>query len=456
MNRLVVLDDTAKTAADQLRQVEPREGGAFYLLYEGKGQSRAASRLLMTKQIPPIAGAWESQDSDMLRPSAQWVSAAISHATEAHSGLLFIHSHPDPSYPIGLSYSDRSSFLSLADTLAPMLDGPFAAVVVHPNGWAGFLWSGRRIVPVDKVVAIGRTMRFLSPMQKLNDSNLDSRQHDALGTVHHRLRRLSVAVVGCGGLGSPIAEQLVRMGVAELTLIDHDVLDSDSNVRRVFGSTAADLGAPIPPPKVDIMARHLEKLGLGVHIHPINGDVRKEEVFRALLDCDLVFNATDTHGSRAVVNELASTYMLPVIDVGVRVGSKSNGNLSGLVAETRILTPTTPCLWCRGTISADVIRAENLPEHERRQLAERGYVVQGIGDPAPSVAALTVLGSGLATCAMLALLSDEGEAAPSGYWVDGFLGDSLETQPTLPKDGCRCRQHIGLGDYAPPPFMVAE
>ena len=76
----------------------------------------------------------------------------------------------------------------------------------------------------------------------------------------------------------------------------------------------------------------------------IHGDVRFEDVFRILLDADAIICATDTHGSRAIVNELASPYMLPVIDLGVRVGSKKNGDLTGLLAEVRILTPTTPCL----------------------------------------------------------------------------------------------------------------
>src|SRR5262249_38062163 len=139
--------------------------------------------------------------------------------------------------------------------------------------------------------------------------------------------------------------------------------------------------------------------------------------------------------------------------LGVRVGSKKNGNLSGLLAEVRILTPTTPCLWCRATINADVIRAENLPEAERRKLEREGYVVQGVGEPAPSVTALTVMGSGLATSALLALLSDEGEAAPSGYWVDAFLGDSAEIGPKIPVTGCRCQKRIGLGDIAAPPLL---
>jgi hypothetical protein len=71
----------------------------------------------------------------------------------------------------------------------------------------------------------------------------------------------------------------------------------------------------------------------------------------------------------------------------------------------------------------------------------------------PCVIALTVLGSSLATCALLTLLSEEGEVAPSGYWVDGFLGDSYETEPKGPNERCRCRNQLGLGDSAPPPFI---
>jgi hypothetical protein len=119
----------------------------------------------------------------------------------------------------------------------------------------------------------------------------------------------------------------------------------------------------------------------------------------AIGDVDRVLMGTDTHGSRAIVNDLASAYLLPVIDVGTRVG-ECNGVLSGLLAEVRILTPVTPCLWCRHTLDGDVIRMENLPEGERRQLVREGYSVGRVGEPEPSVIALTVLGSGLATCAM--------------------------------------------------------
>jgi len=284
---------------------------------------------------------------------------------------------------------------------------------------------------------------------------LDDRQRDALAVVHDRLRNLTVVLVGCGGVGSPIAEQLVRMGVGSLMIADCQRLDTPSNVRRVFGSKLSDVQAPESPLKIDVVGRHLEGLLLGVPVLRIYGDVRCEEPFRHLLDADIVMIATDNHSSRAVVNDLASTYLLPVIDIGVRAGSKQNNLLSGLVAEVRVLTPTTPCLWCRKSIDGQVIRRENLPKEERLRLEQEGYLAGAAGSPEPSVVALTVLGSGLATCALLTTLSEEGEVAPSGYWVDGFLGDSHELDPKEPVSGCRCRTQIGLGDLAPPPFFTS-
>jgi ThiF family len=454
MNRLAILEDTFEALKNLIGESGPIEDGTFTLLQHGKGLS--GTRFLAMEMMPLWPDTWEHRAKDILRPSARWISAAISRAIEAHAGLMFVHSHPNPNFPQGLSFADKIAFESLAQTLAPVLDGPFAATVVHPHGWSGVFWSEGQIIPIDQVVSVGRTLSFLSPIQNVEDSKLDLRQHDALGLVHSLVRNLNVGVVGCGGIGSAVAEQIVRMGVKSLLLIDHDQLDTDSNLRRMIGSTMADIRATLPLPKVDILGRHLEQLGLGVQIHRINGDVRTEKVFRSLLDVDLVLNCTDTHGSRAVVNDLASTYLLPVIDVGVRVSSKVDNKLAGLIAESRILTPTAPCLWCRKTIDGNVIRVENLPANEQEQLKREGYVVQGFGDPVPSVVALTVLGSSLVTCAMLRLLSKEGEVAPYGYWVDGFLGDSGDTGPESPMDGCRCRGNLGRGDSAPPPFLKAN
>lgn len=459
MNRLALLQVDVDEIAEVLSANAPLEDGCFLLLRDGKGSK--GRRLLAVDPIFAPDDGWEVQGRGQLRPSARWISAVISRAVSAQAGLLFVHSHPDPAHPIGFSPTDLSAILALADTIGPILDGPFGAAVVHPAGWIAAVAEDAELHPVDRVLSVGRTLRILSPSdpkprRRVGDMpELDERQQDALGVVHDVLGDLDVAVVGIGGLGSPIAEQLVRMGAGSVTLLDSDVLDTPSNVRRIFGSTVADLQAAMPPAKVDVVGRHLDQLGLVEPVRRIHGDVRVESVFRHLLDVDVVISGTDTHGSRAVINDLASTYLLPVIDVGVQAGAKRNGGLAALVAEVRVLTPTTPCLWCRKVISADVIRAENLPPEQRARLVEQGYLVGGVGEPAPSVVALTVLGAGLAACALLALLSTEGDVCPSGYVVDGLMGDGFETQPTEPDPMCRCRERIGAGDTKPPPLLTA-
>ena len=328
MMRLAILNETAHTLRRQLLREDGLERGAFCLVRQGKGHEGV--RLLVTEMLSPPPDAWEYQGTDMLRPSARWISAAISHAFNARAGLLFVHSHPNPNHPLGLSLVDLESFRSLAETIAPILDGPFAAAVVHPEGWAGVGWSDHEIVPIDMIVSVGRTLTFLSPTPEAGHSALDDRQRDALGVVHDRVRSLSIGVVGTGGLGSPIAEQLVRMGVAEAILVDHDVFDTESNVRRVFGARISD--PQDKRPKVDVLFRYLTQIGLDVKIRSINCDVRRELAFRHLLDADVVISGTDTHGSRAIINELASTYLLPVVDIGVRVSGKVSNRLAGLLA----------------------------------------------------------------------------------------------------------------------------
>ncbi len=70
--------------------------------------------------------------------------------------------------------------------------------------------------------------------------------------VQQTLADLRVGVVGCGGTGSAVAEQLVRLGVRHLTLLDPDVL-SENNLTRVYGSSLANVGQP----KVHVLKGHL-------------------------------------------------------------------------------------------------------------------------------------------------------------------------------------------------------
>jgi ThiF family len=232
MIRLLLTKSATDQISAHLAASAPLEEGAFCIVHEGLG--RLGRRLVIDEVLLPGPGAWEVQHEGLLRPSAQWISAAVSEAIRRKAGLLFVHSHPNPGHPCGFSDTDVKAIHALGRTLAPMLDGVFAAAVVHPEGWAASEWRAEGMVPIDRIWSVGRTIQWLMPVTLTEPTRLDDRQRDALGRLHDYMRALDVAVVGCGGLGSPTAEQVVRIGARSILLNDLDRVDTPSNVRRIL------------------------------------------------------------------------------------------------------------------------------------------------------------------------------------------------------------------------------
>lgn len=438
MIRLAFTERDAAAITAAFGATAPEEMGAFLLLRQAV--HRDGVRLVVSAPYFPRPDEWDRIGADQLQPSARLLSAMVSRAVTAGAGLLFIHSHPNPHHPTAFSPTDEAALSALGATIQGLIDGPFAAAVVGPNGWVGSVFLEDAWRPIDRLTAAGRRFQVLEPLQFRSD-DLDARQELALGRLNPVLRSLDLTVIGCGGLGSPLAETLLRMGVRRLTLIDNQQLDTPSNVRRMFGATVRDLEVTPPRDKVQVVAEHCRGIGIDCDVREVLGDVRNEGTLLAALDADVLLCATDSHSSRAVIDAAAFAFNLPVIDCGVRVGARHKTILSGLTSEVRIIGPDLPCLWCLGVLSAEAVRAENLPSNQREALAREGYLV-GVEGAEPSVTALTVMGAGMMSCALLALLSADGANAPTRYYYDGFFGHGSEVPgtPIEPSASCICRK----------------
>src|SRR5207247_3467919 len=78
-----------------------------------------------------------------------------------------------------------------------------------------------------------------------------------------KLGRARVLLVGCGALGSVLAEILVRAGIGGLTLADRDYVD-ESNLQRQSLYTEADAREGLP--KAVAAARHLREINSAAEI----------------------------------------------------------------------------------------------------------------------------------------------------------------------------------------------
>jgi molybdopterin-synthase adenylyltransferase len=149
-----------------------------------------------------------------------------------------------------------------------------------------------------------------------------------------KIRAASVAVVGCGALGSVLAETMTRAGVGHLTVIDRDYLEL-TNLQRQSLFTEDDVTRGIP--KAVAAERHLRALNSEVDVRGVVADLTPENATELLSRAQLVLDGTDNFETRFLVNDVCLREGMPWV-YGACVASY------GLVLPVR--PRVTPCLRC--------------------------------------------------------------------------------------------------------------
>ena len=265
-----------------------------------------------------------------------------------------------------------------------------------------------------------------------------ARQVLALGAEFVKvLRGLRVAVVGCGGTGSPTATMLARLGVGELVLIDDDLVDA-TNLNRMFGARQADADAGAR--KVDTLARSITELGLGCKVRTHFGLIFSAELRDTLKSCDVIFGCTDDHQGRMFLNRFAYFYSVLVIDVGLHIAPGGQA-LKHIDARVSLLRPGVPCLLCRDEVSAERARADSVRRSnpaEYSRLKAEAYI-DGEGNPSPSVITFTTEAATMGVNALLqAIAAFRGEKSTHASIIRLIHFGSEELYPKLlSRDGCK-------------------
>ncbi|MBP1356888.1 MAG: HesA/MoeB/ThiF family protein, partial [Sulfolobus sp.] len=140
-----------------------------------------------------------------------------------------------------------------------------------------------------------------------------SRQLLVLGVeLQEKIRKIRAAIVGCGALGTGIAELLARLGVGYLKLIDADYIELN-NLHRTHLFEEDDLYKP----KAVSCAEKIKKINSEVKVEPIIDIVTHDNVIKLLEDVDYVFDATDNILTRLIINDACVKLRKPFIYGGV-------------------------------------------------------------------------------------------------------------------------------------------
>ena len=127
-----------------------------------------------------------------------------------------------------------------------------------------------------------------------------------------RLANASATIVGVGGLGTHVVQQLALLGVGRLVLIDHEELD-ETNFNRYVGVRHDD---PVPGTlKVTVGERIVHDINPGTVVASIPEQLATESSFAAILNSDYVIGCLDNEGSRLILTELCQAYSKPYFDL---------------------------------------------------------------------------------------------------------------------------------------------
>lgn len=378
----------------------------------------------------------------------------LDEAARRDMAILKIHSHPGDLAEF--SETDDESDIDLFPSIYGWTDSrhPHVSAVMLPSGhvFGRTVSEEGEFAPLSLTTVVGDDLRyFFHPSSENVTVPEFARRHaQAFGAgTFNTLKKLSIAVVGCSGTGSPIIEQLARLGVGKLVIIDPDRIEV-KNLNRILNTTMDD--AQERRFKVDVLAQAIQQMGLGTKIVPFACDLHDPKVVKAVAECDAVFGCMDSVDGRHLLNRLAVFYSLPYFDVGVKLVADGVGGVEQICGTVHYLQPDRSSLLSRGLYSMEQVRAAALkrtnPMAYQDQLQEK-YIV-GVQEDRPAVISVNMLLASMAVNEFLARLHNFRDDGNSPFAVNRISLTQAQAYREAETAPCSVlSRHVGRGDVAP-------
>lgn len=276
------------------------------------------------------------------------------------------------------------------------------------------------------------------------DKKIFSRQIGFFGIQgQKKIEKVQVGIVGLGGTGSHVVQQLAYLGVRKFTIIDADIIE-DTNLNRLIGADTEDLAdsssktANAERIINKILHRKEEAITVIPYFFP------SKDGLLALKEVDFIFGCVDNDGTRIILTEFAVAYEKYYIDLATEIDMQ-NMAFGGRVFFS---IPGKSCLYCRGEMSMDEIR-KNLQSEAEKKEEEAIYgvpkeLLQGSG---PSVVSLNGIIASLAVTEFMVFVTGI-RTANELLIYDGMRG-IVTINKDKPSPNCYyCNSIKGIGDEA--------
>ena len=343
---------TEKALLSLLVQSDGQEDICLATYRPSTGMTRVSA--LITSVISP-----ESEDRFVhgnATVTGKYILRGAQLAQRDESGLVLLHSHPEADRWQFMSEPDCDTESGYANLVREMTGLPLVGMTVATGNqtWSARFWNigvGRQVgcTHSTNVRVIGDRLavswnEFLRPPLRPTKRHL--RTVSAWGEEYQAdLARRRVLVVGAGSVGLDVVVRLAASGLCNMTVMDFDIVQYH-NLDRLIGAKPRD--AKLLRPKTFVAQR--EGAGAATaekaQIEVSELSVCEPEGLRLALDHDLIFSCVDRPWPRAVLNALAYSDFIPVIDGGIGIDTFNDGRMRNATWRSHVIRPMRPCMSC--------------------------------------------------------------------------------------------------------------
>jgi molybdopterin/thiamine biosynthesis adenylyltransferase len=456
---------TLRMTAGQIAQVRPhlfredRDEHAAVLLVGSRRDARRTT--LLTREVHLLADEDFPPGDHGYRQIAPAALARLGNRAFAEGlGLVSLHSHPGATRQVALSADDLQGHRRVFTHLLDIVGGrPVGGVAMGTGSADGEVWlAPQEIFRLDRLEVIGERSEVLRPRPP-REAGVAATRYDRQVRMfgpqgQDLLRGLRVAVVGVGGGGSLVVEQLAHLGVGEIVAVDFDRV-AEHNLSRIVGASAKD--ARRGTKKVEVARRLVSRIDPSVRLIAVDGDVVDRHVAELLTRADFIVLATDSHLSRLVVNAIAHAHLIPAVQIGAKVDVRPDGSIEQIYCAVRPILPPDGCLHCAGVIDPLALHRETATKEER---VAQDYLGEDSGVVDPSVITLNAVTAAAAMNVLLFSAVGFGQDGLGRHRIhtpaDGeWLKLRVERQDTCPWCSLASHSQFARGDSASLPLRLS-
>ena len=304
--------------------------------------------VLVEQLVPLAAEAYQRSTSGGLALTAEASCRVNQWALQlARKGWIAVHLHSHPPGMDCFSATDDEAESALSWWLANHGVERYWSLVWPSRGFPrARLWD--RGTPIVSRVFLGLAEVEPTPTEV---SPALERQRTFGPGLRRAAEQIRIGVVGVGGLGMLVAEQLARAGFRRFVLVDPDVVEV-ANLNRLPGVTGRDIGRF----KVQVAKRLIKQiansLGATGEVYALPRDIYSSDAAqRTLKRCDLILAVTDNELSRTMALNLALDVGREYLQAGTDISLGKDGSVVGLRAEVTGAEVGRYCPICSGRLS---------------------------------------------------------------------------------------------------------